>query len=68
MSGWRKRQIMSKMSEISMVIETAIEEGQSISEMTDMLQADYGLARAYALSLVNQTADLYREERGYEIY
>ena len=51
-----------------MVIETAIEEGQSISEMTDMLQADYGLARAYALSLVNQTADLYREERGYEIY
>jgi hypothetical protein len=68
MSGWRKRQIMSKMSELSMVIETAIEEGQSISEMTDMLQADYGLARAYALSLVNQTADLYREERGYEIY
>ena len=68
MSGWRKRQIMSKMSEISMVIETAIEEGQSISEMTDMLQADYGLDRAYALSLVNQTADFYREERGYEIY
>jgi hypothetical protein len=68
MSGWRKRQIMSKMSEISMVIETAIEEGQSVAEMTDMLQADYGLDRAYALSLVNQTADLYREERGYEIY
>ena len=59
---------MSKMSELSMVIETAIEEGKSISEMTDMLQDDYGLARAYALSLVNQTADLYREERGYEIY
>ena len=59
---------MSKMSEISMVIETAIEEGQSVAEMTDMLQADYGLARAYALSLDNQTADLYREERGYEIY
>ena len=59
---------MSKMSEISMVIETAIEEGQSISEMADNLVAEYGFPRAYALSLVNQTADLYREERGYEIY
>ena len=68
MSGWRKRQIMSKMSELSMEIELAIEEGKTIGEITDMLQAYYKLPRAYALSLVNQTADLYRAERSYEIY
>jgi hypothetical protein len=51
-----------------MEIELAIEEGKTIGEITDMLQADYKLPRAYALSLVNQTADLYRAERSYEIY
>lgn len=59
---------MSKMSELAMEIEIAIEEGKSVAEMIDMLQADYGFSRAHALTLVNQTADLYREERGYEIY
>jgi hypothetical protein len=68
MSGWRKRQIMSKMSELALEIEIAIEEGKSVAEMIDMLQGDYGFSRAHALTLVNQTADLYREERGYEIY
>jgi len=68
MSGWRKRQIMSKMSELSLDIELAIEEGKTIGEMADNLVAEYGFPRAYALSLVYQTADLYRAERSYEIY
>jgi len=68
MSGWRKRQIMSKMSELALELEIAIEEGKSVAEMIDMLQSDYGFSRAHALTLVNQTADFYREERGYEIY
>ena len=59
---------MSKMSELSLEIELAIEEGKTIGEMADNLVAEYGLARAYALSLVYQTADLYRAERSYEIY
>ena len=59
---------MSKMSELSLEIELAIEEGKTIGEITDMLQADFGFPRAYALSLVNRTADLYRAERSYEIY
>lgn len=59
---------MSKMSELSLEIEIAIEEGKSISEIVDMLESDYKFTRAHALSLVNQTADLYREEHGYEIY
>lgn len=68
MSGWRKRQIMSKMSEIALEIEMAIEQGQSVTEMVDGLVEEFGLSRAYALSLVNRTADVYREERGYEIH
>lgn len=59
---------MSKMSELAIDIEEAIERGESVSDMVDHLVDEFKLSRAFALSLVNRTADIYREERGYEIH
>lgn len=59
---------MSKMSELALEIEISIEEGKSITEIVDMLVEEYKFSRSAALSMVNQTADIYKEERGYEIH
>lgn len=52
---------MSKMSDLAIDIENALEEGFSLETVVFGIMSDYGLGRAEALKFVNQVIDWERE-------
>lgn len=52
---------MSKMSDLAIDIENALEDGFSLETIVVGIMNDYGLGRAEALKFVNQVMDWERE-------
>lgn len=58
---------MSKMSDLALDIENALNEGTDISSIIDGLQEMYGLSRAEGLKFVNQVSYMLTSDQDQEI-
>lgn len=58
---------MSRMSDLSLDIEEALEEGCDISSIIDGLQEMYGFSRAEGLKLVNDVSYMLTSDQDQEI-
>jgi hypothetical protein len=58
---------MSRMSDLAIDIEEALDDGRDITSIIDSLQGDYGISRTEAFELITQTSFLLTLDRDQEI-